>query len=219
MIGLFLSDNTYATVLDRATQSLPISLWRSLNEGLLFPLRRHYLTQILAQHLQDGQTVLDLGAAGGRLAARLQQTCRDRQQSITITGCDVRVPPETHIPVIAYNGRHIPMADQSVDVVLMVDMLHHTQDPQAMLTEAARVARHYVLVKDHYWNTAKDFTRLKCADYIGNQPYGIQLPYNFLTDANWMALIHAQGLSLDHCHKFRFNLMDPCKHILLRLGV
>ena len=53
------------------------------------------------------------------------------------------------MPVTAFDGRVIPMAARSVDVVTMFDVLHHADDPPALLAEAARVARTCVVLKDH----------------------------------------------------------------------
>ncbi|WP_204154378.1 class I SAM-dependent methyltransferase [Leptolyngbya sp. CCY15150] len=218
MLSLLLSDSTYASFLDSVTETCPTGIMRSLNEHILFPLRRHYLTQILAAHFQDQQSVLDLGASNGILAARLQKSLAKRHQTIDMIGCDVHVPSKTYIPVVQYDGQQVPFADNTFDVVLMTDMLHHTHNPLQMLQEAKRVSRQYILIKDHYWKSPKDFTRLKFADYIGNEPYGIHLPYNFLSQTDWTHLIEQQcGLSIEHQRTFRFNLVDPCKHILFLL--
>lgn len=66
MLSLLLSDSTYTSVLNGVTQTCPTAM-RSLNEHILFLLRRHYLTQILAVHFQHNQTVLGLGASNGKL--------------------------------------------------------------------------------------------------------------------------------------------------------
>ena len=51
-----------------------------------------------------------------------------------------------------FNGTHLPYEASSVDIVLLVDVLHHTQDPMVMLREARRVARKGILIKDHTCN-------------------------------------------------------------------
>ena len=52
----------------------------------------------------------------------------------------------------------------------------HTAHPEHLLREAKRVARHHIIIKDHYWDTPLDLLGLKIADYMGNAPYGIDLP-------------------------------------------
>jgi hypothetical protein len=45
----------------------------------------------------------------------------ERRRDLAISGIDVLVRPETHIPVEAFDGHSIPRADRSVDVVMFVD--------------------------------------------------------------------------------------------------
>jgi ubiquinone/menaquinone biosynthesis C-methylase UbiE len=50
-------------------------------------------------------------------------------------------------------AEQIPLADNSVDCVIVWRLLHHIREPrirQAMLREAARVTRHQVIVSFHH---------------------------------------------------------------------
>ena len=59
------------------------------------------------------------------------------------------VRPETKVPVKEFDGKRIPHPDKSFDVVMFVDVLHHTEDPTILLAEARRVAKPAVVLKDH----------------------------------------------------------------------
>jgi ubiquinone/menaquinone biosynthesis C-methylase UbiE len=63
---------------------------------------------------------------------------------------DVLVRPGTAISVRAYDGVTLPEADASYDVVMMIDVLHHTDDPTLLLREAGRVSKQGILIKDHF---------------------------------------------------------------------
>jgi len=220
MLGLLLSDTTYASLLNRFSKSFSQSTLRSLNGKILFPLRRWYLTRILAPYLQDSKNVLDLGSSDGRLVAQIQKELATQEKSIQFTGCDIHVQPKTHIPIVQYDGYRLPFADRTFDCVLIVDVLHHTDNPLQVLQEAKRVSSRYILIKDHYWNSSKDFSRLKFADYIGNKPYGIHLSYGFFTQGDWINLVqNTCNLPIVTYKTFRFNFLDPCKHILLKVEV
>ncbi|MFH1712795.1 MAG: methyltransferase domain-containing protein [Candidatus Jacksonbacteria bacterium] len=93
-------------------------------------------------------------------------------------GTDVHIQPKTFIPIIQYDGKKLPFPDESFDAVILVDVLHHDEHPEIILEEAKRVAKKFILVKDHYWENNLDFQLIKFADYFGNKPYGIKLPYN-----------------------------------------
>jgi len=211
---IFLSDPTYEFLSDSIAKSFSDSTLKSLNERVLFPLRIKYLTQILIPYLKDSGTVLDLGSSDGKLASSIQ-----KHLNVQIIGCDTYIQPKTFIPVVQYDGQHLPFKDNSFDVVTIVDVFHHAANPQQLMQEAKRVSNRYVLVKDHYWDSRSDFTSLKFADYIGNKPYGIDLPYNFMTEENWHDIIASCGLTAIASRKFRFNFIDPCKHILFKLKV
>lgn len=220
MFSLLMSDSTYASFLNTIVRGFSQSTLKSLNEKILFPIRRWHLTRILTPYLKNSKSVLDLGSSDGRLAAQIQRKLAAQRKCIQFMGCDVHVQPKTYIPIFQYSGHRLPFADNTFDCVLIVDVLHHTDNPLQVLKEAKRVSRRYVLIKDHYWNNSKDFSRLKFADYIGNKPYGIRLPYGFLTRNDWLDLVQNDcGFSIVAYKTFRFNFLDPCKHILLKVKI
>lgn len=216
---MLLSNSTYDRLLASILKLASTSTLKALNKRILFPIRRRYLTQILAPHLSNSRYVLDVGASDGKLAADLQLHLAVQHINTKIIGCDVHIQPQTHIPVIQYDGYHLPFPDNSFDHVLIVDVLHHTHNPLDVLREAARVSSQYLVIKDHYWSHPKDFISLKFADYIGNQPYGIDLPYGFLSEHAWKSLFLECKLTVVERQRFRYNLIDPCKHVLFRVKV
>lgn len=219
LLSLMLSDGTYDRFLFGSVQRLPPDLLRFLNEKFLFPIRRWHLTRILSPYIKSCSSVLDLGASDGRLAAQIVTHLRSCSPDIEFTGCDVKIQPTTHIPIVEYDGRHIPFADNSFDCVMLIDVLHHSEDPFQVLTEARRVSRRIVLAKDHYWISKKDFSRLKAVDYLGNMPFEIPLPFRFLTMDAWKDLLQHTGFAAITSHTFRYNLFDPCKHVVFRVEV
>jgi len=93
--------------------------------------------------------------------------------------------PKTHIPVAKYNGTTIPFEDASFDMVMLIDVLHHTESPAALLREATRVTRRYVLLKDHFRNGVFAGATLRLMDWIGNIHHGVTLPYHYLSETEW----------------------------------
>jgi SAM-dependent methyltransferase len=87
--------------------------------------------------------------------------------------------------VIEFDGRSIPLASASQDVVMMVDVLHHADDAQILLREAARVATQAVVIKDHVLGRALSRQRLRAMDWVGNVGHGVALPYNYWTRDQW----------------------------------
>lgn len=188
-------------------------LTKWFNEFYGFPVRLNHLLRCISPYLEDVEKVLDLGASSGRLAKELSRI----RPHAHFSCLDVYVPEKTFIPVQRYDGRQIPFPDSFFDCVMIVDVLHHDEDPEAILREAKRVSKKYILIKDHYWETRADFLLLCYADYIGNKPYGIPLPYNFLKLPDWNNLIGKTQLTVSKSEQFRYTPIDICKHVIFLL--
>src|SRR5690349_7501457 len=109
-------------------------------------------------------TVLDIGCGDGRLAELLM----GRRADVRITGVDVLLRPNLRIPVKHFDGAHLPFDDASFDCALLVDVLHHTDDPLVLLREAQRVARRAIVVKDHTLSGTGARATLAFMDWVGN---------------------------------------------------
>jgi ubiquinone/menaquinone biosynthesis C-methylase UbiE len=175
--------------------------------------RNRHLPPRLLAHLEPGQSVLDIGTSDGRLAHDLVRA----ESTLSITGLDPHPRDETFIPVINADGRDVPFADEAFDVVMLIDVLHHDDDPDTILREAMRVARRRVLIKDHYWVTALDHAILKLSDYLGNRAYGIPLPYNYLRLERWGTLFADLGANIVAEETFHYSLYDRCKQVIFVL--
>ena len=187
---------------------------RFVNEDIMFPRRYAFLTAELSPFLQGVRSILDVGSSNGRLIQQIASGLGD----VSVSGVDINVQPNSVIPIRAYDGKVLPYADGSFECVLLIDVLHHAEDPEALLAEASRVASKNVLIKDHYWNNQLDWFVLKWADYFGNHPLGITLPYNYLNVAAWhRAFTHAQ-LEILSEKAFMKLSYDPCKHIIYHLA-
>ena len=164
--------------------------------------------RVLAAHLADAipsrGSVLDLGCGDGSIAAALMRLRPD----LRIEGVDVLVRPRTHIQVTPYDGDVLPFAAQSFDYVTVVDVLHHTRDPAAVLSEAARVARHGVVLKDHLLEGALAGPTLRFMDWVGNRGHGVVLPYNYLGRQQWQETFAASRVKPAHSVE-RLGLYPP----------
>ena len=151
-------------------------------------LRRH-LVSLIPEH----GIVLDVGCGDGQLAGLLDEAL----PHAFFRGMDVLVRPQTAIPVERFDGVTIPMPDNSVDTVMMVDVLHHTEDPQILMREAKRVASKWIVLKDHTRDGLFANTTLRFMDWIGNARHGVALPYNYLSGSEWDKLFEQIDVKVD----------------------
>ncbi len=161
-----------------------------VHNRVIFDRRVRVLTDKLGALVPEGAHLLDVGTGDGQIAKGIGAV----QAGVRVEGIDVMLRPTTHIPVTLFDGKTIPMDDNSVDAVSFVDVLHHTDDPQILISEAARVARKAVILKDHLSENALDHATLRLMDWVGNAPHGVVLPYNYAPRRAWDAWFAKAGL-------------------------
>ncbi|MBA3962027.1 MAG: methyltransferase domain-containing protein [Chthoniobacterales bacterium] len=166
------------------------NLLNTLHTNLVFGRRVQKLSEALGQMIPVGSRVLDVGCGDGQISARISENGKN----ISVAGIDVLVRPQPHIPVTQFDGTHMPFEKDSFDLVMFVDVLHHTEDPAALLAEAARVSRKYVLLKDHFLAGPLGGRTLRLMDWFGNAHHGVVLPYNYLSETEWNRIYNKVGL-------------------------
>jgi hypothetical protein len=62
------------------------------------------------------------------------------------------------------------------------------------MAEAARVARKFIIVKDHIAESTLDRATLTFMDWFGNAAHGVVLPYNYYSRRTWLESFSAIGL-------------------------
>ncbi len=143
--------------------------------------RIRVLSEHIAHLLPRNASVLDVGCGSGEIDSRILKHRTDA----TIRGIDVLVRPDTKIPVSEYDGCQIPFPDDSFNGVIFIDVLHHCDDAVGLLREARRVARHFVIIKDHRLNGFLAGPTLSFMDDVGNERFGVRLPYNYWPHERW----------------------------------
>lgn len=142
--------------------------------------------------LPEGAKVLDIGCGDGLLDAVILR----HRPDLTISGIDVLVRGRTHVPVTPFDGTAIPYDAGTFDAVMLVDVLHHAEDPEALLREARRVSRGPILVKDHTRDGLLAGATLRFMDWVGNAHHGVALPYNYWSRREWDRALRDLGLTV-----------------------
>ena len=147
--------------------------------------RLSVLTELIAPHLRDGDTILDVGCGAGALGAALHSQTRARGISVRVEGLERFPRGGEPIPVTPYAGESFPFANQSFDVVIIADVLHHERHPDALLRECIRVSKRDVVIKDHQLCGPLARMRVSLIDWAANAPYGVECLYRYNTPSQW----------------------------------
>ena len=157
------------------------------------PPYRRAMAEQLAELVGTNGEVLDVGCGDGSMGASLMAN----NPQLEVCGIDVVEVPDAQIDVTLYDGSHIPFEDNSFDLVMATDVLHHTLDIGVVLTEMTRVSRRYVLIKDHavYGPISRGWISL--IDYVTNVPFGIPCVYNYPSLDGWHRYFDETGLEIE----------------------
>lgn len=167
-----------------AKRGLIVSLIGAVHGRCVASRRSTVLARSVSELLEEGDRVLDVGCGDGEIDALIMT----QQPGIRIEGLDILVRPHARIPVKMFDGSKLPCADKSWDVVMFLDVLHHTTNPIDLLREALRVARRSVLIKDHLAGGWWSRMILGFMDWVGNRPHGVKLEYEYWSAAQWAEL-------------------------------
>ncbi len=179
-----------------------------LHNRLVSRRRALVLSRLLSELIPARASVLDVGCGNGVIGSLIERS----KVTISVRGLEVMLRPSCMIECQIYNGRTIPSGDSSVDVCMFVDVLHHTADPLALLKEACRVSRRYVLIKDHLSKGPVDELMLRMMDWVGNRPHGVALVCNYRSKHEWHQLFESCGLrvaSWDETLQLYWLILNP----------
>jgi SAM-dependent methyltransferase len=154
------------------------------------------LAERVSPVLQTGDHVLDVGCGIGALGRALMDLPSSPPQ-VRVSGLERVRRGNELIPVEEYDGRKIPHADKSFDVVILADVLHHETDPNQLLAECVRISRRLVIIKDHKPDGLLGHARICLLDWAANDPYSVPCLYRYQTLPQWRSMFAEHRLKVE----------------------
>ena len=167
-----------------------------LPKRLAIPLetdRANRIASGVANFVAAGETVLDVGC-GSMLIAQLLQNLSGAR----VFGADVIHLNSSDLSSCLCRGERLSFAGNSVDIICLIFVLHHTQDPLDALRESLRVARRKIIILEDVYQGPLELTMLKLLDWAGNRLISadISLPFHFKTESEWKMTFRSLGMRL-----------------------
>lgn len=164
-----------------------IALERVLGE------RSEKVYEQIEPYIGKNSTVLDIGCGDGKIGYIISL-----EKNSEVELLDVKDYNKTPLPLEIYDGTVIPRQSNSFDHVLLLTVLHHTDDPVTVMKQALRVAKKNVIVIESVYFEKIPFHKgvNKTLDWfysrVLNDPE-INVPFNFLTPTAWVAIFEKLG--------------------------
>jgi len=95
-----------------------------------------------------------------------------------------------------FNGRDFPLEDESVDIVLFSDMLHHANENIPYLMKEAYRVGQTIIIKDVFEYSLYSRFMLMVMDIVGNWGYGVPLPKKYFTNESFETLCQISGFRI-----------------------
>ncbi|MDR3476706.1 MAG: methyltransferase domain-containing protein [Gammaproteobacteria bacterium] len=106
--------------------------------------RLHALGELKKHVKQPNPTILEVGCSSGFMLEEMQKAFPDA----TIIGSDVVNSPLKklaekipHVPLLRFDMVHCPLPDNSIDAIVMLNVLEHIEDDAGALAQAMRVLK------------------------------------------------------------------------------
>jgi ubiquinone/menaquinone biosynthesis C-methylase UbiE len=119
--------------------------------------RDNWFLKHLNNWIGKNDLILDLGAGNSCLGHLLEKYHDCHVLNLEVAQYQTR----NRLPVVIYNGMDIPFKDHSFDVVLILFVLHHAEEPSQVLKEAKRICRRSVIVFEDYVESWHDLLHFR----------------------------------------------------------
>ncbi|MEE6176570.1 methyltransferase domain-containing protein [Mycobacterium sp. 050134] len=136
---------------------------------------------MLGDHIKQGDTVLDVGCETGHLCQYLAE-----MYGATATGIDVHDARTLPIDFQVFDGKSIPFEDNAFDHVVLSFVLHHCNDPMALIKECRRVARRSIIAFEDLPETRVEKTLTKIHIGLFKVAYRLESAGDYRTALEWL---------------------------------
>ena len=157
--------------------------------------RAEFIANDIKSYIRSEDNVLDIGAGICQVSHEIQKL------GTNITAIDIINLSCVHdITPVIYSGSIFPFEDDQFDVALLITVLHHTNEQEFLLSEAARVAKKVIVKEDVYKSNFQKWATF-FMDSILNFEF-LDHPHTNRSDEDWQIVFDRLELKVIN-KKFR----------------
>ena len=139
--------------------------------------------------LKKEEKIVDIGSGNGLI------THFFRGKGHRVTPVDVvDLAYNDSVRPTVYDGKTMPFSDKHFDTALLLTVLHHCEQPDAVLTETKRVAKRIIIIEDIYKNPIQKHLTF-FIDSLVNLGYSDN-PHTNKDDEDWRTTFKKMNLEL-----------------------
>src|SRR5437016_5540602 len=142
------------------------------------------LADAILSHARANDLILDVGCGSGILGKVILDSprCPD---GVRVVGLELNKRGGEPIEVQTYDGQTFPFKDDTVELVILADVLHHEAFPGRLLAESIRVTKRIVFIKDHKVEGFFARQRISFLDWAANTGHGVKCLFLYNTKPEW----------------------------------
>lgn len=157
-------------------------------------------------HKED--QILDIGCGTGVISKIL----RNQGFDVTLTDIDYNQICDVY-PVTIYDGKSLPFKNKQFSASLILTVLHHAKDSDAVLDEAMRVTKDKIIVMEDIFTDLPGRIITFIGDCLVN--FEIHSPFHNHTKENWIQIFEKKNLKVLEIREFKLR----CVGFPFRLAV
>lgn len=170
-------------------------------------------SNFLRNVIETKSKIIDVGLGDGTVAKQIGKDFNSK-----VIGIDVVDYNTTDIPLYIYDGKNINFKENSFDIALIIQVLHHCEDPIPVLKEAKRITKNKIIILEDVC-TSFIHKIIACAyDFIMNIRHPVKTPFNFKREEEWTEIFKELNLKILEMKKYPYKeFYSPMKPILFVL--
>jgi len=137
------------------------------------------------------EPILDIGSGNAGVVKLL------RNNGLQVTALDVKNKSRfPEIRPLIYDGKKLPFEDQNFPTVMLLTVLHHCDNPEKVVSEAARVCNDTLLIMEDIYENSLQKALTHFSDSLVNWEFKGH-PHSNKSDREWQSLFKKNGLIID----------------------